>query len=97
LEKIQFICGSPLTLSNFVNRDDIVAVNFVESCECRALVEVVEAVLSEFSNFSGEHGLWNSHVDLGQGVNTLDYSGVVSLKMKGKYKLKEIKYLLCPQ
>ena len=97
MEKIQFIRASPLILSNFVNRNDIVAVDFVESCERRALVEVVKAVLSEFTNLSGEHGLWNSHVDLGQGVNTLDYSGVVSLKMKQKYKLKEIKYLLCPR
>jgi hypothetical protein len=81
-EKIQYICANFLFLSNFVNRDDIVAVNFVERCESRALVEVMQTVLSEFPHLSGKHSLWNSHVDLGQGVNSLDYSGVMSLNLK---------------
>jgi len=38
----------------------------------------MKAMLSKFSYLGGEHGLRNSHVDLGQGVDTLNYSGVVS-------------------
>ena len=71
-----------LFLSNFVNRGDIVAVNLVERCERRALVKVMKTMLSKFAYLSGEHCLRNSHVNLGQGVNSLDYSSVMGLYLK---------------
>jgi len=75
-----------LFLSNFVNRGDIVAVNLVERCERRALVKVMKTMLSKFAYLSGEHCLRNSHVNLGQGVNSLDYSSVMGSVLNDSFE-----------
>lgn len=81
-----------LTISNFVNRRDIVPFNFVQGRECRALVEIMKAMLGEFAYLSREHGLWNSHVNRRQRVSSLHHSSVMGLKAN-KYKMKITKIL----
>ena len=48
----------------------------------------MEAVLGVFSDFCGEHGLGDSHVDWSKGVDTLDYSGILGL-INIKIKIKK--------